>query len=158
VKATRELTIRDIAKEAKRHFKVGTRYNGSKFIYYHDITPQWIRNMVSEAGRYKLADDYIYYWVDSALSSIVNGMTERNISAYINTDWDAERCISDLTMWLNSGTKRVCYLTKALEESGETDGCRALALAQYKEIEEIFVSVLNSVRERLNKMQSNNNR
>lgn len=150
MKTTEEVTIESIATEASKHFIRKTRDDGETYYCCDDTTPEWITDMVYEAHGDKLPDDYVYNWIDSVLSHIADGMTEDDIHEYIDSEVDCYT--SGLTTWLNSRNDRIYYLTQALEEHEPTDGFNALAIAQYEEIQEVFLSVLNSIQERLTEL------
>ncbi len=145
---TKELTLESIASEASKFFVRKEREDKTPYYCCKDDTPDWIHDLVSEAHGGKLPDDYIYNWIDSALSNIATGdMTEDNLFEYADREID---CYTpDLTSWLNSRCDRVYYLTQAIKERGATDGFQALTLAQFEEIWEVFQSVLNSIQKRL---------
>mgnify|MGYP001558893181 CR=1 FL=1 len=144
---TTEATLVSVAADANKYFIRKTRDNGEDYYCTVDDTPEWIMDMVREAHGDKTSDDYVYDWIDTALSDIADGMTEDDVYAHVDNTVDSYT--SSLTAWLASDVHRVYYLTEVLEESNVKDGFAALAQAQYREIEEVFSSVLNSIQARV---------
>ncbi len=135
------MTTQELAKQALDCFVRKEREDETQFTCLKDEHPEWVQNMVHEAHGAKLPDDYCYSWIEAALQNIVdNGMDEDSIFERIDNEVDCYT--SGLTEWLNSRNDRVFYLTEALEEVGMTDGFQALSMAQFKEISEVFGSVL----------------
>ena len=91
-----------------------------------------------------LPDDYRYKFILDALEIIANSDQEAELDY---PEIEADIYTGDLTAWLHSRNDRVCYLTEALEEYDIDDGFWALQEAQLREREEVYFSVLNSLRE-----------
>jgi len=96
-------------------------------------------------------NNYTYEWLKSFLTNVIELLEDRDFENFneleeaINekmTEWaDTETDIytSDLTEWLNESENNVYYLGEAIEEGAE-DGFKALSMAQYKAIEELFTN------------------
>ena len=153
MKATEEAaTLESVATDAGKYFIRKTRDNGEDYYRTVDDTPKWIMDMVWEAHGDKFSNDYTYDWIDTAIINIIDGMTKDDI--YENANMMINGFTSGLTAWLNSDIRRVRYLTKVLEESNVRDGFNALTQAQYREIEEVFTSVLNSIQARVDELNN----
>ena len=118
--------------------------NGEKktIVVFADNASEDLKDSVRKAHGEQLPSD----WIFDKYHSILDAMTqyddiEDNRSEIV--DGLVSVYTSDLTEWLNSNNSNVYYLTEALEESEEKDGFRALALAQYKAIDEIYSEVEN---------------
>jgi len=104
-----------------------------------------------EKGVLNPSNDYTYKWLESFLTNVIELLEGRDFEDFdeleeaINeemTEWaDTETDIytSDLTEWLNNRNDNVYYLSEAIEEGAE-DGFKALSMAQYKAIEELFTN------------------
>lgn len=152
MKTATEATLENVADDTSKYIVRGTRDNGD--VYYHSVddTPEWIMDMIREAHGDKLPDDYVYNWIDSALSAISDGMTEDDL--YERVDSTVDSYTAALTAWLASDVNRVYYLTEVLEENDVKDGFSALAQAQYREIEEVFMSVLNAIQTHVDELNA----
>jgi len=137
-------TVNELAKEALKSFETGTRDNGEKFVKTKDGRPEWLTNLIFTAHGGMVPDDHRYKFIEDALIIIANNDQEAELDC---PEIEADIYTSDLTKWLHSRNDRVCYLTEALEEYEIKDGFQALQSAQLLEREEVYYSVLNSLRE-----------
>jgi hypothetical protein len=92
-----------------------------------------------------MPDDYRYKFIENSLQYIAD--QDEDADDLDCPEIEADIYTSDLTKWLHSRNDRVYYLTEALEEYEIKDGFQALQEAQLREREEVFYSVLNSLRE-----------
>jgi hypothetical protein len=137
-------TVNELAREALRWFITDTRDNGEEFVKTKEGRPDWLENLIFTAHDDMLPDDYRYKFIEDALIMIADQDEDADLDC---PEIEADSYTSDLTKWLHSRNDRVCYLTEALETFGIKDGFAALQLAQLREREEVFYSVLNSLRE-----------
>ena len=135
-------TVNELAKEALGWFIVDTRDDGEKFTKTKEGRPEWLKTLIFTAHDGMLPDDYRYKFIEKALELIADQDADLDYP-----EIEADIYTSDLTKWLNSRNDRVCYLTEALEQYEIDDGFWALQEAQLREREEVYHSVLSSLRE-----------
>lgn len=89
-------------------------------------------------------EDSVYAFTIQAIDNIIDNhiddIDDCDVMKWADNDIDVYT--SDLTGWLNRSDSNVYYLSEALEEYGETDGFKALQIAQMKAREEIYQMVL----------------
>ena len=137
-------TVNELAKEALGWFITDTRDNGEEFVKTKEGRPDWLKNLIFTAHGGMLPDDYRYKFIENSLQYIADQDEDADLD---RPEIEADIYTSDLTKWLHSRNDRVCYLTEALETFGIKDGFAALQLAQLREREEVYHSVLSSLRE-----------
>jgi hypothetical protein len=137
-------TVNELAKEALGWFITDTRDNGEKFVKTKEGRPDWLKNLIFTAHGGMMPDDYRYKFIENSLQYISDQDEDVGLDC---PEIEADIYTSDLTKWLHSRNDRVCYLTEALETFGIKDGFAALQLAQLREREEVYHSVLSSLRE-----------
>ena len=137
-------TVNELAKDALGWFITDTRDNGEEFVKTKEGRPDWLKNLIFTAHDDMLPDDYRYQFIEDALQYISDQDEDVGLDC---PEIEADTYTSDLTKWLHSRNDRVYYLTEALEEYEIKDGFQALQEAQLREREEVFYSVLNSLRE-----------
>ena len=133
------MTIQEKAAEIRRMFTEKTRNDGSKY-WSTDSEDEAIRAMCHEAHGEMLPDDWKYRCIVDALDLIADADDVDDVTI------EPDVYTADLTAWLASHNGRVDYLTRVLEEFGTTDGIGAIAMAQAFEREEVYFSVLSSIR------------
>ena len=136
--------VNELAKEALEWFTTDTRDNGEEFVKTKEGRPDWLENLIFTAHGDMMPDDYRYKFILDALEIIANSDQEAELDY---PEIEADIYTRDLTAWLHSRNDRICYLTEALEEYEIKDGFWALQEAQLREREEVYFSVLNSLRE-----------
>lgn len=134
-------TVQEIANEASRWFITTKRDSGEEFTKTKDGRPQWLTDLIFTAHGDMGPDDWKYDFISKSLDVIANSSDDDLECPTI----EADVYTSDLTRWLHSRADRVYYLTEALEEYGMKDGFEALQMAELKEIEEVYYSVLASL-------------
>jgi hypothetical protein len=137
-------TVNDLARKALEWFETGTRDNGEEFVKTKEGRPDWLKNLIFTAHGDMLPDDYRYKFIEDALQYIADQDEDADLD---RPEIEADTYTSELTKWLHSRNDRVHYLTEALEEYEIKDGFRALRVAQLCEREEVYYSVLSSLRE-----------
>jgi hypothetical protein len=137
--------VNELAKEALGWFITDTRDNGEEFVKTKEGRPDWLRNLIFTAHGGMMPDDYRYKFIENSLQYIAD--QDEDADDLDCPEIEADSYTSELTKWLHSRNDRVCYLTEALEEYEIKDGFQALQEAQLREREEVFYSVLNSLRE-----------
>ncbi len=138
-------TVNELAKEALGWFIVDTRDDGEKFTKTKDGRPDWLGNLIFTAHDGMLPDDYRYKFIESSLQYIAD--QDEDADDLDCPEIKANSYTSELTKWLHSRNDRVFYLTEALEAFEMKDGFQALQMAQLREREEVYYSVLSSLRE-----------
>jgi hypothetical protein len=138
-------TVNELAKEALGWFITDTRDNGEEFVKTKEGRPDWLRNLIFTAHGGMMPDDYRYKFIENSLQYIAD--QDEDADDLDCPEIEADSYTSELTKWLHSRNDRVCYLTEALEEYEIKDGFQALQEAQLREREEVYHSVLSSLRE-----------
>ena len=134
------MTIQEKAAEVSKTFVEKTRDDGSKF-WSTDSEDAAIRDMCHDAHGEMLPDDWKYRFIVDALDLIAEAEDVDGVAI------EPDIYTADLTAWLASHNGRVDYLTRVLEACDTTDGIEAIAMAQAFEREEVYFSVLSSIRE-----------
>jgi hypothetical protein len=137
-------TVNELAKEALGWFITDTRDNGEEFVKTKEGRPDWLENLIFMAHGNMMPDDYRYKFIEDALIMIADQDEDIDLDC---PEIEADTYTSELTKWLHSRNDRVHYLTEALEEYEIKDGFWALQEAQLREREEVYYSVLSSLRE-----------
>lgn len=138
-------TVNELAKEALDWFVTDTRDNGEKFVKTKDGRPDWLENLIFTAHDNMLPDDYRYKFIENSLQYIAD--QDEDADDLDCPEIEADSYTSELTKWLHSRNDRVYYLTEALEKYEIKNGFWALQESQLCEREEVYFSVLNSLRE-----------
>ena len=138
-------TVNELAKEALGWFITDTRDNGEEFVKTKEGRPDWLKTLIFTAHGGMIPDDYRYKFIENSLQYIAD--QDEDADDLDCPEIEADSYTSELTKWLHSRNDRVCYLTEALETFGIKDGFAALQLAQLREREEVYHSVLSSLRE-----------
>lgn len=133
------MTIQEKAAQIRSTFVEKIRTDGTKY-WSTESEEAEIKELCYAAHDDMMPDDWKYRFIVDALNLVaeaddVDGVT---IEPDIYT--------ADLTAWLASHNGRVDYLTRVLEECDTTDGIEAIAMAQAFEREEVYFSVLSSIR------------
>ena len=107
-----------------------------------DNAPKELQDSVMEAHGNRMPNDWIYEKYYGILDAL-DGYTIENIDDVDNYEYEIidgliDVYTSNITAWLNDSDYNVYYLTEALENEEPKDGFKALQLAQYKAIQEIF--------------------
>lgn len=116
----------------------------SEVIGAHDPVEEALSDSMHSLARY-LDEDSVYEFTVETIDHVINGdlSDDEDISELADSDTDIYT--SDLTEWLGRSDWNVGYLTEALEEYGETDGFKALQMAQYKAREEVYSEIFNTL-------------
>ncbi len=136
--------VNELAREALEWFITDTRDNGEKFTKTKENRPEWLTNLIFTAHGDMMPDDYRYKFIENSLQYIADQDEDEDMDF---PEIEADSYTSELTKWLHSRNDRVFYLTEALEAFEMKDGFQALQMAQLREREEVYDSVLNSLRE-----------
>ena len=131
------MTIQEKAAQIRSTFVEKIRTDGTKY-WSTESEEAEIEELCHAAHDDMMPDDWRYRFIVDALNLVAEADDVDDVTIFSD--------ISDLTAWLSSHNSRVYYLTQALEEYGETDGFKALAFAQVIEREEVYFSVLSSIR------------
>jgi len=137
--------IKAAAEEALNYFHKDVRTSGEDF-YKTENEPQWVNDMIHEAHGDMLPDDWKYTFVWEALNHITE-LDDLDDGPELEPDaYNNERLA-----WLSSNLTRASYVDEAMEEFGagwpEQGVMEAVGLGQLREKEEVFFSILNSLKE-----------
>jgi hypothetical protein len=118
--------------------------NGEKknIVVFTDNASEDLKDSVRKAHGERLPSDWIFDKFHSILDAMLQYDDDNEDMRYEIVDGLVDVYTSGLTEWLNSSNHNVYYLSEAIENGAE-DGFKALALAQYKAIDEIYSEVLN---------------
>jgi len=136
--------VKAAAEEALRYFKKGTRTDGREY-WYTDQEPGWVRDLRYDAHGDMFPDDWKHEFIVEAL----NHITELD-DPEDGPELEADPYTSDLLQWLSSNITRTSYVDEGVGDAGwpsEGGIVSAISYGQLREKEEVFFSVLNSLRE-----------
>lgn len=151
-----ENDIRELAARARSFFERGQRANAREDEYYwrmKDKLPIWVHDLTFKAhdNGNILPDDYKYEYIVDALDRLEDGHDPES------PELEADVYNNDLVRWLGSLVHRADYVDEGVEDYGwdEEGGImRAIAMGQIREREEIFYSVVESLKERLEAIEN----
>ena len=146
---TTQKTTQDYAKEALTYFERITRSNDSEAYTTKPETPEWLTDLIRTAHGDLMPDDWKYEFIHDALLHFEdNDFDDEDLPEAIDS------CVSiynhELLKWVSSNLNRSSYVDDAVNEwmgDKHFDLYEALAAGQYKEIEEVFHSVGDSLKE-----------
>lgn len=138
--------VKELAQKALGYFEEKIRDDRVVFVYTPK-TPKWLKDIIFKAHSNFAPEDYKYKYIYEMIELIANIDEDGD---YNCPEIETDIYTSDLTAWLNSNTRRVYYLTNALEECEIKDGFQLLSIAQAMEKEEIYFLVLNGLRDIIN--------
>jgi hypothetical protein len=156
------ITISSLADEAYALFQRRERDNGESFTSLKDTAPEWLHDLVREAHGEFLPDDWRYDAIRSALGDIGDSGAETaddlDDVAHEFADGNVDTYNAARIAWLASHLSRAGYCDDAAQEFGfevtqERGIFDLIGLGQYRESEEIFQSVRESLEARLEEMQ-----
>lgn len=144
------MTIQELAREWLDWFEVGKRDDGKTFFYLKDGAPEELHKMVRRVHGDMLPDDYKYEYIVGALEAIADYDGDEDDIEELADELEADCYDSDLLEWLNSHSIRTWYVDKAVEEMGHGGGIiEDIAMGQVEEEREVFFTVLEDLREKL---------
>ena len=145
-------TLPKVAKYAKKLFKHHEKTEQRNAFYSFTSEAMEAHDPVYEAlsgGMHDMVkhldEDSVYEYTVEAIDHVIEGRIKStdDCDVFEWADSDTDVYTSDLTEWLNRSDWNVGYLTDALKEYGETDGFKALQIAQLKAREEVYRMVLD---------------
>ena len=139
-------SVKERAEEALAWFREGERLpEGVRFVTLAHDRPEWLMELVHKAHGDMLPDDYRYKVIQEALEDILNndGLVEDNEVHEFADNVDVY-----LFAWVSSNLARVAYCDEYMAElpSEKQTFCEVLSGGQYLERQEIYQSVLASLR------------
>lgn len=150
-------SLQQVAEHASKLFVHHEKTNERDAFYSFTMEAMESRDPIYEALSDKMYDmsidedsryEFTVAAIDNILESDVEEADECDVSEWADNDTDVYT--SDLTEWLNKSAYNVSYLSAAFEEYGETDGFKALQIAQLKAREEVYQEVMNALSEFVN--------
>ena len=141
------MTIQELAQEWLDWFV----WDKDREIYYlKENAPSELLGAVRMAHGDMLPDDYKYEYIVGALEAIADYDGDEDDIEELADDLEADCYDSDLLEWLNSHSIRTWYVDKAVEEMGHGGGIMEdIAMGQVEEKREVFFTVLEDLREKL---------
>lgn len=138
------MEIKELAKLAISYFETKQRDDGINYWTTKENRPEWLQTLIRVAHFDMLPDDYKYSYILDSLYIITEDSEEDEYALLI----DVDVYTSDLTGWLASHIGRVEYVDRALEDNIPEPASIVdlLQTAQYLEREEVFYSVLDSLK------------
>lgn len=144
--------IAALAGEAYDAFEHKTRDNGDAFTCLKDDAPEWVHDLVREAHGDMFPDDWRYAAIRSALGAI-HDAEPSDLDDYASewADSNVDTYNGSRAHWLASNLSRAGYVDEAVEDFGhhEYGVYGDIGLGQYRESEEIFQSIAQSLTERM---------
>ena len=134
------MTIQEKAAQIRSTFVEKIRTDGTKY-WSTESEEAEIKELCHAAHDDMMPDDWRYRFIVDALDLIAEADDVDGVTI------EPDVYTADLTAWLASHNCRVDFLTRVLEECDTTDGIEAIAMAQAFEREEVYFSVLSSIRE-----------
>lgn len=146
---TTQKTTQDFAKEALSYFERITRSNDSEAYITKPETPHWLTNLIRFAHIDFMPDDWKYEFIHNALLHYAdNDFDDDDLPEAIDS------CLSiynhELLKWVSSNLNRSSYVDDAVNEwavDRPFNLYEALTSGQYKELEEVFHSVADSLKD-----------
>ena len=145
-------TLLQVAEYAKKLFKHHEKTEQRNAFYSftsearegHDSVYEALSDGMHDMVKH-LDEDSVYEYTVRAIDHVIEGRIKStdDCDVFEWADSDTDVYTSNLTEWLNRSDWNVGYLTDALKEYGETDGFKALQIAQIKAREEVYQMVLN---------------
>lgn len=136
--------IKAAAEEALRFFKKGTRTSGEDY-WYTDSEPEWVRDLRYDAHGDMMPDDWKHEFIVESLNHVMDLDDPDD-----GPELEADPYHSELLSWLSSNLIRMSYVDDGVSDAGwPSDGgiMAAISYGQLREKEEVFFSVLNSLKE-----------
>ena len=141
------MELKEVAKTALNYLEIKEIRN-TRIWVQKDVVPEWFFNLVHDAHGDFLPDDYKYSFIHDSLCIIAYSESEEDYFEAI--DQDVDIYTSALLAWLSSNIDRVQYINDVLEEYPDIrTGDKLLMIAQFKEREDVFNSVLNSLNKQI---------
>jgi hypothetical protein len=145
-------TIQELAKEAGSYFVGAKRDSGTTFRKLKDERPEWVYELVREAHGDMLPDDWRYEAIETVLEAI-EGIDDPDD----HPTFEPDVYNSDLYKWLSSHSNRSAYCDAAADEGSLSERASMadrLMAGQVMEYEEIYGSVIQSLRDRLDEIET----
>jgi hypothetical protein len=160
--ATQEPTsIAQLAQEAYDYFVTDTRPRSDEtFTKTRDDAPEWVTDLVRSAHGDFLPDDWRYESIRSALGFIADNEVDGDELDDLASEWsdqNVDTYTGQRLAWLSSNLNRAGYCDDAAAEFGfdSSEGiAQWIGMGQYMESGEVWASVVNTLRERLEELQS----
>lgn len=152
-------TIQQLAAETSAKFVTDKRDDGAEFVKVRDDEKaEWITDMIREAHGDMMPDDWKYQFIVDALDLVAEAAGDDTDDAIKNGRDGIEASIytHDLLRWLSSNLNRVAYVDEAVQEYGYDGGTGivgAIMTGQHAERSEVFESVTNSLRAKLDETE-----
>lgn len=129
-----------------------TRDNGDEFVTRKDSAPEWVQNVCQEAHDGMMPDDWRY----GAIQALVANLSDNDSDEWENLqhgicDDNVDVYNAELLNWVSSNLTRAEYVSEAVEEMGVPepfDLYKTLQYGQYREMEEVYSSLVSSIEER----------
>ena len=145
------MDIQELATHALRFFERRTRRRGEDETQFYTLTdrhPTWVKEMVYSAHEDMMPNDYKYQYVVDTLDALSEGQDPEEALYEI----EADVYNYDLLRWLESHGERVGFVDEATRELGhnaELGIIGDIMMGQVQEKQQVWQSVVSSLRERL---------
>ena len=147
--------IQELAAHALEYFEQKTRGEGEEATRFWTMTnqhPIWVKEMIHKAHEDMMPDDYKYEYVVDTLDAL-NEDRDPEEGAY---EIEADVYNYDLITWLRSNLQRVGFVDEAVEQMGHSRDMGVmgdLMMGQVEEKRQVWQSVVESLRERLEEIE-----
>jgi len=139
------MTIQELASHYSKMFIRDIRDDGTEYVKTIDDRPEELTELIYDAHGNMMPDDWKYKFIEESLNQIAETEDEDDLD-FPNIEPDIYNSV--LLQWLSSNLTRAEYFDEAVEEYGWNDEgfYWNLMAAQVKEKEEVYFSVLSSLR------------
>ena len=139
------MTIQELAGHYSKMFVRDTRDDGTEYVKTIDERPEELTELIHKAHGDMLPDDWRYKFIEEALDQIAETEEEDDLDC---PELESDIYTYNLLQWLASRNDRYNYVDQATEEYGHGNSLiNDIMLGQIKEKEEVYFSVLSSLRE-----------
>lgn len=138
------MTIQELASHYSKMFIRDTRDDGTEYVKTIDERPEELTELIHKAHGDMMPDDWRYKFIEESLD-IIAEQDEDDLDC---PELEPDIYTHDLLQWLASRNDRYDYVDQATEEYGHGNSLiNDIMLGQIKEKEEVYFSVLSSLRE-----------
>ena len=138
------MTIQEFASHYSKMFIRDIRDDGTEYVKTIDERPEELTELIYKAHGGMVPDDWRYKFIEESLDRIAETEDEDDLDC---PELEPDIYTYDLLQWLVSRNDRYDYVDQATEEYGHGDSLiEDIMLGQIKEREEVYFSVLSSLR------------
>jgi len=137
-------TIQKLASHYSKMFTRDIRNDGTEYVKTIDDSPEELTELIYNAHGDMMPDDWKYKFIEESLNRIAETENEDDLDC---PELESDIYTHDLLQWLASRNDRYDYVDQATAEYGHSNSLiNDIMLGQIKEKEEVYFSVLSSLR------------